>query len=82
MIESNLINALYPDYVKCNLCHEPVPEISKATEPAHRYHPTCRPEAIAAKQKRLDELKLCKTSPMVPMPFKLLTFVGKVRRHK
>jgi len=37
-------------YVKCNLCHKWVPEISKATEPPYRYHPACRPEAIAKRE--------------------------------
>ena len=38
------------EYVDCNLCHQPVPEISKQTEPAYRFHPDCRPEVIAKRE--------------------------------
>lgn len=37
-------------YVSCNLCHELVPEISKETEEAYRFHPACRPEAVAKRE--------------------------------
>ena len=46
-------------YVSRNLCHELVPEISKQTEEAYRFHPACRPEAVvkreAAKEARRAE---------------------------
>ena len=38
------------NYVACNLCGELVPEISKQTEPTYRYHPNCRPAAIAKRE--------------------------------
>lgn len=37
-------------YVRCNLCHQAVPEISMATESAYRYHPACRPEVVAKRE--------------------------------
>ena len=47
------VDEYYPmgePYATCNLCHQPVPEISKETEPPYRFHPACRPEVVAKRE--------------------------------